>query len=204
MGINLNNRDIYIVFSRTGTMFSNVIALFTQKEYSHVSLSLDASFNQMFSFGRKIPSRVLPAGLVKENLYDGVFAMYPKSRCLVYKINISDEQFLFLQNEIDNFFKNKDDYKYSILGTITAYLNKPHKREYYYFCSQFVSELLINSGIYKTDKLPEVIKPMDLLEIENKIFIYEGLINKDNYANNSLNLFRFEGISKRISKFISW
>lgn len=130
--------------------------------------------------------------------------MYPKSRCLVYKINISDEQFLFLQNEIDNFFKNKDDYKYSILGTITAYLNKPHKREYYYFCSQFVSELLINSGIYKTDKLPEVIKPMDLLEIENKIFIYEGLINKDNYANNSFNLFRFEGISKRISKFISW
>ena len=107
MGINLNNRDIYIVFSRTGTMFSNVIALFTQKEYSHVSLSLDASFNQMFSFGRKIPSRVLPAGLVKENLYDGVFAMYPKSRCLVYKINISDEQFLFLQNEIDNFFRRK-------------------------------------------------------------------------------------------------
>ena len=68
----MNNKHIYIVLSRTGTTFSNIIALFTQKEYSHVSLSLDASFTQMFSFGRKIPSKVLPAGLVEENLFCNV------------------------------------------------------------------------------------------------------------------------------------
>ena len=199
----MNNRDIYIVLSRTGTMFSNIIALFTRKEYSHVSLSLDSSFTQMFSFGCKIPSKVLPAGLVKENLYSGVFAMYPNSRCLVYKINITSEQFDFLQDEINKFFENQDEYKYSVLGTVTAYFNKPHKREYYYFCSQFVAELLINSGIYKTDKLPEVIKPMDLLEIENKTFFYEGFINEDRAVKNSFTLFNSQRISRVISRLIS-
>lgn len=199
----MNTRDIYIVLSRTGTMFSNIIALFTQKEYSHVSLSLDSSFTQMFSFGRKIPTKVLPAGLVEENLYDGVFAMYPKSRCLIYKVSITNEQFIFLQNEIDKFFKNKDNYKYSVLGTVTAYFNKPFKREYYYFCSQFVSELLIKSGIYKTDKLPEVIKPMDLLEIDNIEFIYEGFINEDNYVKNDLRLFSYRRLTRAISRLIS-
>lgn len=199
----MNTRDIYIVLSRTGTMFSNIIAFFTQEEYSHVSLSLDSSFTQMFSFGRKIPTKVLPAGLVEENLYDGVFAMYPKSRCLIYKINITDEQFVFLQTEIDKFFKNKDNYKYSILGTVTAYFNKPYKREHYYFCSQFVSELLINSGIYKTDKLPEVIKPMELLEIDNIELIYEGFINEDNYIKDHLRLFSYRRLTRAISRLIS-
>ena len=201
----MNNKHIYIVLSRTGTTFSNIIALFTQKEYSHVSLSLDASFTQMFSFGRKIPSKVLPAGLVEENLYSGVFAMYPKSKCLVYKIDVTDEQLTYLQNSIDNFFKNKDYYKYSVLGTVTAYFNRPLKREKYYFCSQFVAELLINSGIYKTDKLPEVIKPMDLLEIPNKTFVYEGIISEENYQNyleNNYSVFKSQRLSKALSRLI--
>ena len=129
--------------------------------------------------------------------------MYPNSRCLVYKVNISLDQFNFLQNEINEFFKNQDDYKYSVLGTVTAYFNKPYKREYYYFCSQFVSELLINSGIYKTDKLPEVIKPMDLLEIENKTLFYEGFINENRNIKDDSNLFNSQKIYKVISRLIS-
>lgn len=198
----MENKEIYIILSRTGTTFSNIIALFTQKPYSHVSISLDNSFTKMFSFGRKIPEKVLPAGLVEENLYDGVFAMFPKSRCLVYKVPITEKQFNHIQDEIDNFFENKDQYKYSILGTVTAYFNKPHKRENYYFCSQFVSELLINSGVYVTDKLPEVIKPMDLLEIENKTFVYEGLINEENALENSFNLFSYQRLYKVISRLM--
>ena len=106
-------------------------------------------------------------------------------------------------NEINKFFENKDEYKYSVLGTVTAYFNKPHKREYYYFCSQFVAELLINSGIYRTDKLPEVIKPMDLLEIENKTLFYEGFINEDRATRNSFTVFNSQRISRVISRLIS-
>ena len=110
--------------------------------------------------------------------------------------------YVLLKCKENGFFENKDDYKYSVLGTVTAYFNKPHKREYYYFCSQFVAELLINSGIYKTDKRPEVIKPMDLLEIENKTFVYEGLINEENALENSFNLFSYQRLYKVISRLM--
>ena len=172
----MENKDIYIVFSKTGTIFSNVISFFTKKEFAHTSISLDPTFQKMYSFGRINPLYMLPAGFVEENLYSGVFSMFPESKCLIYKVTVSNKQYIDLNNYINKFLSDKSRYKYSILGTFTLLFNKPSKRENYYFCSQFVSEALIESGILKTDKLPEMIKPMDILEIEGKTFIYEGLI----------------------------
>ena len=168
-------KNIYLVFSKTGTLFSHLISLCTHEEYAHVSLSLDDSFTKMYSFGRINPAKVLPAGFVYENLYDGVFAMFPESKCLIYKVN-----------EIRLFENNKDNLKYNILGTSLVYFNIPRKRENYYFCSEFVSEVLINSGIFNTDKKPEEILPLDLLAVENKTLIYEGYINKLNFATETL------------------
>ena len=172
------NKDIYIIFSKTGTMFSNVISFFTKKEFAHTSISLDPTFQTMYSFGRINPTYVLPAGFVEENLYSGVFSMFPESKCLIYKISVTTEQYTSLKNYIDKFLSDKSKYKYSVLGTATILFNKSIKRENYYFCSQFVAEALIESGIYKTDKLPELIRPMDLLALENKTLLYKGKINE--------------------------
>lgn len=172
------NKDIYIIFSKTGTVFSNVISFFTQKEFAHTSISLDPTFQTMYSFGRINPAYVLPAGFVEENLYSGVFSMFPESKCLIYKISVTSEQYNSLKKYIDKFLIDKSKYKYNVLGTATILFNKPIKREKHYFCSQFVAEALIQSGIYKTDKLPELIKPMDLLELENKSLLYTGKINE--------------------------
>ncbi len=221
----MSNKDIYIIFSKTGTLFSNVISFFTQKEFAHTSISLDPTFQTMYSFGRINPAYVLPAGFVEENLYSGVYSMFPESKCLIYKISVTTEQYsslkkyidnflidksgfveenlysgvysMFpeskcliykisvtteqyssLKKYIDNFLIDKSKYKYSVLGTATLLFNKPTKRENYYFCSQFVAEALIEAGIYKTDKLPELIRPMDLLELENKSLLYSGKINE--------------------------
>ena len=174
----MSNKDIYIIFSKTGTLFSNVISFFTQKEFAHTSISLDPTFQTMYSFGRINPAYVLPAGFVEENLYSGVYSMFPESKCLIYKISVTTEQYSSLKKYIDIFLIDKSKYKYSVLGTATLLFNKPTKRENYYFCSQFVAEALIEAGIYKTDKLPELIRPMDLLELENKSLLYSGKINE--------------------------
>ena len=182
-------------------MLSNVIALFTQKEYSHVSISLDSSLTNMYSFGRINPAKMLPAGFIKENVYDGVFAMFPKSKCLVYKLNVTDEQYENLMIELDKFIKDNEKYKYSVKGLVFTYFNKPYKRDYYYFCSQFVSEVLINSGIYKTDKKPELIKPMDLLDIEDKVLFYEGYANEEKFLESTNNLFIYNWLHKQKLRF---
>ena len=96
------------------------------------------------------------------------------------------KQYNNLVNEIRLFENNKDNLKYNILGTSLVYFNIPRKRENYYFCSEFVSEVLINSGIFNTDKKPEEILPLDLLAVENKTLIYEGYINKLNFAIETL------------------
>lgn len=180
----MSSKHIYLIFSKTGTMFSHLISLCTHEEYAHVSISLDNSFTKMYSFGRINPARMLPAGFIQENLYDGVFAMFPESKCLIYRVEVTNNQFLNLAQEIDRFENNKELLKYNILGTSLLYFNRPRKRVNYYFCSEFVSEVLINSGIYTTSKKPEEILPLDLLEIENKTLVYEGYINESKYTNN--------------------
>lgn len=172
----MGNRNIYIIFSKTGTTFSNVISFFTNKDYAHTSISLDPTFQKMYSFGRIYPAYVLPAGFVEENLYSGVFSMFPESKCLIYKITITSDQYESLERYIEKFLIDKRRYKYNVIGTATTLINKPVKKENKYFCSQFVAEALISAGIYKTDKLPELIKPMDLLELENKKLVYKGKI----------------------------
>ena len=199
----MNNKEVFLVFSRTGTMPSNIIALFTHKEYSHVSISFDNSLTKMYSFGRLNPAKILPAGFIEENVYDGVFALFPKSKCLVYKLTVTDEQFKNLQFENNKFIKNHNEYKYAIKGAIMAYFKKPYKKDKHYFCSQFVSEVLINSGIYKTDKVPELIKPMDLLEIKEKTLVYEGFANKNIIVEESTYYVIHNWFNKQILRFKS-
>ena len=43
---------------------------------------------------------------------------------------------------------------------------------------------------------------MNLLEIENKTFVYEGLINEENALENSFNLFSYQRLYKVISRLM--
>ncbi len=174
----MKEKSIYLVFTRTGTWLSNVIYLFTRDEYVHVSIAFDINFKEMYSLGRKNPKNPFSGGLVKENINEGVFKAYTSSKCLIYELKVSESQYNHIRRSLNVHYNKKDLYRYNLLGLLALYFNVSLKRENYYFCSEFVSELLINSDVYNTDKAPEHIKPMDLLEIEDKTLIYEGLINK--------------------------
>ena len=49
------DQDIYLVFSKTGTILSRILRNFSKTKYVHSSISLDSEFTQMYSFGRKNP-----------------------------------------------------------------------------------------------------------------------------------------------------
>jgi hypothetical protein len=170
-------RSIYLVFSRTGTWLSRLISLFNEGKYVHTSISLDNSFTQMYSFGRVNPKNPLSGGFVEENLFDGVYKKFSGSECLIYRLEITEEQFKIIKSEINRFLIEKDKYKYNFIGLLGILFNKPIKRKDYYFCTQFVSELLIKSSIYNTNKNPELVKPDDLIYIGHKEIVYEGYIN---------------------------
>ena len=170
-------KNIYLVFSFTGTVLSRIIKKTTKDSYAHVSICIDGDFEKMYSFGRKHPSNPIWAGLVIENLFDGVFKNFKNSQCLIYKLTITETQFSRLQEELDKFMGEQKKYKYNFAGLITLKFNKALSRKYHYFCSQFVSELLQKSDILTLKKSPALVKPSELINIENKVFIFEGSIS---------------------------
>lgn len=181
----MKNKYIYLVFSNTGTLLSRCINNITKDDYVHVSISFDDTFTKMYSFGRVFPSNPIIGGLVEENLQDGVFKRFENTKCLIYKIDITEEQYKILVDELQYYFNDRRKYRYNFIGLLALQFDKTIVRDNHYFCSEFISQLLINSGIHKCDKVPQLIKPSDLLEIENKKFVYEGLASQYNvYANN--------------------
>ena len=174
----MNSEYIYLVFTKTGTWLSRLISIFSDMRYPHVSLSFDSDFTQMYSFGRINPDNPFSGGFVVENLYDGVFRKTANCQCMILRVTITKKQYLSLQKNINEFSTDKDKYRYNFLGLYFAALNWPLRRENYYFCSQFISEVLKKSNVMEPDKSPELTRTDDLYAIRNREVLYEGLINE--------------------------
>lgn len=181
----MNDKYIYLVFSKTGTWLSRIINIITKIKYAHSSISFDNSLTTMYSFGRINPNNPFLGGFVEENLHEGVYKKFINSECLIYKVKVSDIQFYSMKKEINRFSDKKYKYKYNFIGLIGILINIPIKRKTHYFCSEFVSEILINCNIYESNKIPSLIRTSDLFEINNKEIVYEGYIN-NYYTSNEL------------------
>ncbi|MBE6051208.1 MAG: hypothetical protein E7214_11335 [Clostridium sp.] len=168
------NTYIYLVLSKTGTWLSKSIGFVTQGDYTHASLSLDDNFTHMYSFGRVNPNNPFYGGFAIENLYEGVYQRFSKCEILIYRIPITSNQYKALLSQINKYIYSSERYKYNFLGLFTVLMDKPWKREHHYFCSQFVSEILRDSNIWHSPKLPELMQPTDLINIENKELFYKG------------------------------
>lgn len=178
----MSKRPIYLVFSRTGTWLSRSIGFVTKTHYTHVSISLDSSFRTMYSFGRLDPDNPFSGGLTTENIYTGVFQKSPNASCLIYKLEITEKQFVDLEREIKSFFDSDINYRYNFIGLFGVLMDKPIHRDKHYFCSQFITTLLKQSNIWHSPKIPELTSPTDLLNIPNKTLVYEGFINELDFS----------------------
>ncbi|NLN14450.1 MAG: hypothetical protein GX185_02465 [Tissierellia bacterium] len=169
-------KTIYILLSHSGSLFSKAINIYTGDLYTHVSIALDRDLKELYSFGRIKPYNPIIGGFVKEDIENGTFRRFPNTRCALYSLKITDEQYNRLKAELERFKKERDKYGYNFLGVVSAAFNYPIKREYKYFCSQFVSELLLKSGIKIIDKNPSLTAPMDFAKSDQLECIYEGYL----------------------------
>ncbi|MGF7058400.1 hypothetical protein [Brassicibacter mesophilus] len=174
----MDHKYIYLVFSKTGTWLSNIINIFSDTKFVHSSISFDDSFTEMYSFGRTNPNNPFSGGFVKESLHEGVYKKFKRSECMIYRVKVTEKQYYSLRKNVEEFLKKKDKYRYNFIGLFGVLLDKPIKRKNHYFCSQFVSEILIKNKVYNSNKPSELIQANDLFSIKNKEIIYEGYINK--------------------------
>ena len=172
----MRDRYIYLIFTKTGTWLSKLIYIVSNIKYAHASISFDESFRQMYSFGRINPENPFSGGFVEESIYEGVYKKFTKCECMIYRVKVTAGQYCMLQGQISKFTNERNNLRYNFLGLFGILLNMPLGRENHYFCSQFVSEILIESNIFHCEKPPALIKTNELFSIKNKEIIYEGFL----------------------------
>lgn len=168
-----DTKKIYIVLSMSGTGFSKFLRIMTKKPYTHVSMSLLEDISLMYSFGRRSMIFPIRSGFVYETFEKGVYKKY-NAYGDIFEFSVSEEQITRLINAISDFKKEYKKYKYNFIGLPFMLFGKSFIRKYHFVCSQFVAYILEQSGIYKFDKGWSIVRPMDLLEIQNLKLIYSG------------------------------
>ncbi|HEU5138663.1 MAG TPA: hypothetical protein VFT51_01725 [Bacillales bacterium] len=169
-----NDRYVYILLTDTGTLFTKTVKRYTRAPYNHTSLSFDMKFEELYSFGRKHPKNPLKAGFIKEDIYRGTYSHFRDTRCVLFKLNVSEPQLAEMRRTVISFQLRQKIYSYNLIGLLGVMLQYPIEMENAYFCSQFVAEVLKRGGVHLWNKSSALVTPGDFLEHASFQKIYEG------------------------------
>ena len=180
------NKCVYIMISKTSTLPSNVIMMWTKQPYAHTSLALDIELNEMYSFARKKLRNAFNCGFVSEDITTGVFGRDVETKCRIGRLWITENQHKKILKTLEKFKKDKAFYKYNYIGILGVMMNKAVERKYHYFCSQFVFHVLQKAGVEMFDQKPGLVRPEDFRVWKELEIIYEGkLIDYRNYLSEN-------------------
>ena len=138
--------NVYLLLSRTDTLFARAMHGLTGNRYTHVSLALDRDLEQMYSFARRYEIAPLPAGFIRENLYDGVYGRSGTADSLVLELPVSQKAYDRIARRLEKMERRQLDYGYDVLGLALAWLGIAHQRRNKFVCSQFVAQTLQCAG----------------------------------------------------------
>lgn len=173
-------KKIYIILTHTGTILSQIIKKYTKDEFSHISISLNKELTEMYSFGRLHPYNPVWGGFVHEYINKGTYRRFFKTRAKVYELEVTNEQYEKVKENICKIKSENENkkYKFNITGLFAVGFHKIIKREHSFYCAEFVKYVMENSNINLD--LPDPIKPEDFKKIEGLKEIYRGLLRKYN------------------------
>jgi len=166
----LNDPNIYIIISNTGSSTSELISVFTDRKYNHASLAFDSDLKTIVSYCGG--ERIYPPGLNMEAIE--YFNKKETASIIVYRLFAGSERKKKIIERIGEI--NKEGSAFNALGLVLKKSMKPNIM----VCSQFVYKMLKHAGLEYFDKNDENIKPTDLIELDyyRKLeFAYEIFLN---------------------------
>ena len=175
-------KKIYVVLTHTGTLLSKVIRCYTKDEFSHCSISLDVNLEEMYSFGRLNPYNAFWGGFVHEYIDKGTFKRFYNTMARIYSLELTDEQYEKIKDNVMKIQGNKDEYKFNILGLFAAGFHKRIGEERSFYCAEFVKYVIENAKV--DTGLPEVVKPEDFKYMKGLKEVYNGLLKDINVSKN--------------------
>ncbi|MBC1483757.1 hypothetical protein HCJ52_10735 [Listeria sp. FSL L7-1485] len=167
----LNDKHLYIVISSTGSPASEVISLFTNKTYNHVSLSFDRDLKTTISYNGG--ENITMPGLNPEKIIS--FNKKSDASVMVYQLEISKEKKQLIIDKIKEI--NEKGSAYNLVGLVTKVSLRPNIM----FCSQFVYNILRFAQLEYFQDSATKIKPTDFVERDyyrKLAFCYEIKFNE--------------------------
>ncbi len=178
-------KSAYIMFSRTASYTGKLIRAVTNNKYNHISLCLSQNFDKLYSFARHFNKAPFYGGLVEESPLRYVGA--PVKIC---KIELSDNQYDILTDEINSALANKDDYIYNFLSAAVFPFHKRVNINNAYTCVEFVVYMLFKCNVKDIENKFYSIHDMEKL-FENNI-VFEEVMPAPENANWGNDIFNYK------------
>lgn len=172
----LHDGYIYLVITKSKSASGEVIGLFTNKQYNHVSLSFDAELSTIISYngGEKIS----PPGLNSEVIEQ--LTKRDGASVILYRLPATYEQKKTMLDKIHEI--NSTGSAYNLLGLLLKVTPQPNIM----FCSQFVYTMLELAGLNYFEKDAVHAVPTDFIELDyyrNLDFVCRIDLNKTDAKN---------------------
>ena len=103
--------SVYIVLSKTQTLPSRVIKLWTREPYAHTSLAMDVELKEMYSFARKHLYNPFDCGFINEDITTGVFGRDVQTTCRIGRLCVTKEQYEKIKEILEQFKSEKAFYR---------------------------------------------------------------------------------------------
>ena len=162
---------VYILLTDTSSVLTKLIKMYTKKPYNHASLAFDERLEYTYSFGRLNPDNPFIGGFTHERLDLGVFK---SARCVLYSLDVTHNQYKKMREKVSKMEMDKEKYKYNFIGLFGTITKREFKRKNAYFCSEFVSKVLQDAGLFPEDLPPFLVKPDDIAKYLDVRVEYQG------------------------------
>ncbi len=172
------NKKIYILLIRTQSIVSKIIYKLTKERYTHACIAMQADCKNMYSFGRRYQRFLLPAGFVSESIEKGLIIKHKNTPCALFELEVSEDTYMDIKFRLMEMYRERWRFHYSLVGLILCYFKylPKIKRPGYYFCSQFVVNLLESHNAIKPFKPAALYHPNDFTRQEGLYKCYEGTV----------------------------
>lgn len=171
-------KTIYILLTKSETILSKIVHFVTADTYTHASIAFDENLQTLYSSSRKNGRTLFPAGPCTESLDSGYYKRHSQIPCAVYELQVSDEAYENAKQEVAQIIENAEYYHFNIIGLLLCQLSIPYHRKQYFFCSQFVSEILDRSNAITLPKDTSLMKPSDYMCLPELLCRFSGYLHE--------------------------
>ena len=167
-------KKISVCLTFSGTIYARLIRWFTKAQYSHVSLALEEDKTRWYSMGRKGKNKFWVVRFQVEDVKQRFTEWFPNTELMILEREVTDETYEKIKMIREEYKKEEEKYKYNYLGIIGMVFNTGIEHNNRYFCSQLIADILNEVEILNLAVPPVLTKPMDFVNDEDYVKIYEG------------------------------